>query len=328
MTNSLENNTVHKITPWEQVDIGNHYMFRLVMENPELCKIALERILDIKITKLDVLVAEKSIEYKASSRGIRLDIYAVDSDGIAYDLEMQSLDANKNSLGKRTRYYQSLLDGDALKKNVYYSDLRKSYVIFICKFDPFDKNFGRYTFNSWCDEDKTVNLCDAATKILLNTKGDKSDMSKELRAFLEYIDTNSPKDEYTQNLANTVAILHKDEGARNLYMTIEQQMMDERAKVREEMLQYVVEANKRASNAEKKAADAEQEAAEAKQKATDAEKKATDAEHKCDVQVKQNILNIISLCKSANFSEEQTIAHLMDKAFLTKEEAIRILDEY
>ena len=86
MTTDINNNgTSYQITPWEQVDISNHFMFRLVMENPELCKIALERILDIKITKLVVLVAEKDVEYKLTSKGVRLDIYAEDDKGVAYD---------------------------------------------------------------------------------------------------------------------------------------------------------------------------------------------------------------------------------------------------
>ena len=305
MTTDINNNgTSYQITPWEQVDISNHFMFRLVMENPELCKIALERILDIKITKLVVLVAEKDVEYKLTSKGVRLDIYAEDDKGVAYDFEMQATDRDKKSLGKRTRYYQSLLDGDALKKNIPYSKLRKSYVIFICKSDPFDRNLGYYTFNSWCDEDKTLNLGDEATKILLNTKGDKNGMSEELKAFLEFIDTNSPTDEYTKCLADAVQTIKKDEGARDLYMTIEQQRLEDIAytetRVREEMQQYIVSANKRADDAEQKAADAE----------------------------RKNIANIITMCRNNNYSDKQTIDQLMEMASLSHEEASKKLLEY
>lgn len=303
--------TSYLITPWEQVDISNHYMFRLVMENPELCQIALERILDIKITKLEILVAEKNVEYKYSSRGIRLDIYAEDDKGVAYDLEMQATDRDKNALGKRTRYYQSLLDGDALKKNTPYSKLRKSYVIFICKSDPFNRNLGYYTFNTWCDEDKSLNLGDEATKILLNTKGDKKGMSKELRAFLEFIDTNSPTDEYTKCLANAVQTIKQDEGARDLYMTIEQQRLEDIAyaetRVREEMQQYV--------NA------AKQEAASAKQEASNAKQEAADAKI-------ANIANIIGMCRNFDCSNEQTINQLMERASLTYDEAVQALNKY
>lgn len=294
--NENSNPFEYQITPWEQVDISNHYMFRLVMENPDLCKIALERILDIKITKLKVLVAEKSIEYKYPSHGIRLDIYAEDDTGVAYDFEMQATDRDKNALGKRARYYQSLMDGDALKKSTPYSKLRKSYVIFICKFDPFNRNFGYYTFNTWCDEDKSLSLEDGATKILLNTKGNKTGMSKELKAFLEFIDTNSPTDEYTQCLANTVQIIKKDRGAQELYMTMEQQLME----VREEMQQYVVAADKRAEAAE-------QEASKAKL---------------------QNITNIIKFSRKLNYTDEQIINQLIEDATLSRDEATKVLAEY
>lgn len=317
-TSKIDNSSEYQIIPWEQVDISNHYMFRLVMENPDLCQIALERILGIKITKLEVLVAEKSIEHKYSSRGIRLDIYAEDDAGIAYDFEMQATDRDKSALGKRTRYYQSLLDGDALKKNTPYAKLRKSYVIFICKFDPFDRNFSYYTFNSWCDEDKSLNLGDSTTKILLNTKGDKTGMSKELKAFLEYIDTNSPTDEYTKWLANTVQTIKKDEGARNLYMTLEQQRMEDIAyaekKVREELQPYI--------------AAAKQEAEIAKQEAADADKRAKAAQQEADIAKQKNIANIISICKEANFSREQIIHQLMEKIPLSFEEASKIFAEH
>lgn len=294
--NENDNFSEYQITPWEQVDISNHYMFRLVMENPDLCKIALERILDIKITKLEVLVAEKSIEYKYPSHGIRLDIYAEDDAGVAYDFEMQAADGDKYALGKRTRYYQSLMDGDALKKSTPYSKLRKSYIIFICKFDPFNRNFGYYTFNSWCDQDKNLNLNDGATKILLNTTGNKTGMSEELKNFLEFIDTNSPTDEYTRCLANTVQIIKNDKGAQELYMTMEQRIME----VREQMQQYVVAAEHKAAEADKRADNAEL----------------------------QNITNIIKYCKKLKYTDEQTIEQLIEDASLSRDAAVKVLAEY
>ena len=223
-----------KINSWDSVGIDNSYMFRLVMEDKQLCKTALELILGIRIKRLVILEPEKSLEYKISSKGIRLDIYAEDENGISYDLEMQAYDSEKTFLGRRARYYQSLMDGDILKKGEAYENLKKSFVIFICKFDPFDKNYGRYTFNHWCDENKSVGLGDEATKILLNTKGDMQGMSKELKAFLSYIETGKPADAYTAELDNTVNVLKKDEGVRAMFMTWEQVKIESAAKGKRE----------------------------------------------------------------------------------------------
>ena len=113
-----------------------------------------------------------------------------------------------------------------------------------------------------------------------------------------------PTNEYTKCLADTVQTIKMDEGARDLYMTIEQQMMDERAKeralVREEMQQYIVAANKRADDAEQKAISAEQ----------------------------RNIANIITMCRKFNYSDEQIINQLMEMASLSREEAVQTLSEY
>ena len=60
---------------WKNATISNNFMFRLVMEKQELCKPLIERILDIKISKIVYLEPEKNLEAKLLSKGVRLDIY-------------------------------------------------------------------------------------------------------------------------------------------------------------------------------------------------------------------------------------------------------------
>ena len=129
-------------------------------------------------------------------------------------------------------------------------------------------------------------------------------MSKELKAFLDFIDNNSPSDEYTTCLADAVETIKQDEGARDLYMTIEQQRLEDIAytetRIREEMQQYVDTARQEAANAELKADNAE----------------------------RKNIANIITMCKNFNCSDEQIINQLMEMASLSREEASKALSEY
>lgn len=47
----------------------------------------------------------------------------------------------------------------------------KSYVIFICTFDPFGEGRHIYTFCNTCQENTSLTLNDDAVKIVLNTKG-------------------------------------------------------------------------------------------------------------------------------------------------------------
>lgn len=210
--------------------ISNNFMFRLVMEKPELCRQLLERILDTKIRKIVYPEAEKSLEAQLTSKGIRLDIYVTLEDGTVIDVEMQAADSTKDTLAKRTRYYQSILDNDALKKGELYSKLRQTIIIFICTFDPFNRNFSRYTFSSRCHEDYKLSLEDGVCKIFLNTYGDKHRISRELANFMDYMNGSEPNDDFTRRLQAEVELQRDDDGRRMLYMTYSQTLLEMEAK--------------------------------------------------------------------------------------------------
>ena len=59
------------------------------MEKNNLCKPLIERVLGIKIKSLSYVEPEKSFEAKLRTKGIRLDLFVIDEDGVAYDIEMQ-----------------------------------------------------------------------------------------------------------------------------------------------------------------------------------------------------------------------------------------------
>lgn len=210
--------------------ISNNFMFRLVMEKPELCRQLLERILDTKISKIVYPEAEKSLEAQLTSKGIRLDIYVTLEDGTVIDVEMQAADSTKDTLAKRTRYYQSILDNDALKKGELYSKLRQTIIIFICTFDPFNRNFSRYTFSSRCHEEYKLSLEDGVYKIFLNTHGDKHRISRELANFMDYMNGSEPNDDFTRRLQAEVELQRDDDGRRMLYMTYSQTLLEMEAK--------------------------------------------------------------------------------------------------
>lgn len=228
-------------TDWKQTTIGNTFMFRLVMEKPELCKPLIERILGIKINTIVYAEPEKSFEAKLASKGVRLDLYVVDEDGTAYDIEMQMNDNIKEFLGKRSRYYVSLMDNDALKKGEPYRNLRKTYVIFICKFDPFDKGFGKYTFSMRCNEDNTLLLKDEVNAVFVNTEGDRHKVSRELARIMDYISTGQAGDEYTRQLEEVVESLRSDDGKERFYMTYNQTIMEQKEIARQEGIKQGME---------------------------------------------------------------------------------------
>ena len=204
--------------------IKNDFMFGAVMINPENCKEFLERALEIEIDRVDVS-REKSMVYHPDYKGIRLDVYAKDENNTCYNVEMQM--TKKPALGRRSRYYQSLMDMDILLSGREYAELPDSYVIFICGFDPFGERKYRYTFQMQCKESNQTPLEDGRRIVFLSTCGENEDeISKELLAFLKFVKAD----------------LKESREMEERFMTLEEMLKDER---KEGLKEGTVKAQKR-----------------------------------------------------------------------------------
>ena len=153
-------------------------------------------------------------------------MYVADDVGTVYDVEIQT--ESKKSLPKRTRYYQGMIDLHILEKGEDYASLKKSFVIFICTYDPFGKGRRVYTFENRCIEDTSIALDDEATKIILNAKGTVGEVSEELRNLLSYMDGSAPNSEYTRKLEKAVEEIRSDEKWRREYMVLNEMMRESR----------------------------------------------------------------------------------------------------
>ena len=102
------------------------------MKDEDFCKLFLEMLMGIKISKVLYLEAQKEVNLFPQTKGIRMDVY-LEGDNEIYNIEMQT--TNKHNLVKRMRYYHSAIDVDSLLRGNPYDQLKKSYVIFICNFD-------------------------------------------------------------------------------------------------------------------------------------------------------------------------------------------------
>lgn len=79
-----------KQTNWEDLSISNDFLFGKVMQNPELCKGLLQRILpDLKIDRIEYPELQKSINVDMDAHSVRLDVYVKDDRETVYDIEMQ-----------------------------------------------------------------------------------------------------------------------------------------------------------------------------------------------------------------------------------------------
>lgn len=209
--------TVNK--PWEELGISNDFLFGKIMQNPELCRELLQRILpDLEIDHIEYPELQKEIKPDADAKSIRLDVYVKDGKETVYDIEMQM--AVTKELPRRSRYYQSMIDLQLIDKGQSYKLLKPSYVIFICPFDLFGKGRHLYTFENICREDNGVSLQDGAVKIFLNADGRLDDVSKELKAFLDYVAGKKPDDSYVRKLEAAVRKARKNRKWRHEYMTL------------------------------------------------------------------------------------------------------------
>ena len=207
---------------YEELDITDPFIFAKVMSEKELCKPLLENILNIKIRDIVYVDYEETIQMTAKSKGIRLDIYLEDDDNTVFNLEMQT--TTYKELPKRLRYYQGIIDLNMIEKGESYDILKESYVIFICTFDFFEKGRSVYEFENVCLEDSEIKLNDGTHKIFLNTKGDKSDINKELKSLLEYFDGSEPESELTRKIDRKVIAARKNERWRREYMSLQMEM--------------------------------------------------------------------------------------------------------
>ena len=102
----------------------------------------------------------------------------------------------------------------------YYNELNRSYVIFICPFDAFGKGRHIYTFENICKEDGSISMGDEAVKIFLNAKGTMDDVSKELKAFLDYTVGRKSDDVFIRKLEEAVEEAKRNREWRHEYMTL------------------------------------------------------------------------------------------------------------
>ena len=204
---------------WEELGISNDFLFGKVMQDAELCKELLQRILpDLKIDHIEYPELQKSILPELNAKSVRLDVYVQDDKNSVYDIEMQASDTKE--LPQRTRYYQSLIDLQMIDKGEDYEELNPCYVIFICPFDTFGKERHIYTFKNICMEDKELFLEDGATKIFLNADSEMDDVSDKLRAFLDYVAGKESDDSFVQKLKEAIKQANQNREWRNDYMTL------------------------------------------------------------------------------------------------------------
>ena len=216
----------------DNIPIADDILFTTVISNEEIAKSLLEAILNVTVTKITRIERESQRSEVSNLRGVRFDVY-IEDDKTAYDIEIQT--SNNSDLPKRTRFYQAKNDIHMLRKGEkHFSKLKKSYIIFICTFHPFedsDTNECIYTFENIClTNNKVIKLKDDAYRVFVNSECDLDKIkNNNLKAFIELIkdgfhtNTESP---LTNKILNEIDRVKRNEGWRTDYMTQKERDLD------------------------------------------------------------------------------------------------------
>jgi len=216
----------------KELNLCDDFLFHEVMKDKDLVIGLLETVLDLKGKIIDIkyIEEEKTIKSGYSGKGVRLDVYVLDNELNVYDIEIQN--GKLKVIGKRSRKYQSNMDGYILRQGQGYEELKKQYIIFICTGDPFGQGLYKYTFSNRCHEIPSLSLGDETYKIILNTKGTVGEISPDLKEFLYFIEHSTQSiaeksnSQFIKALSKKVETVKQDDESRGEFMTFEEKMQE------------------------------------------------------------------------------------------------------
>lgn len=213
---------------WHDAGITNDFIFGNVMQMGNNCRDLLRAILpELHIQRVQLINTQKDIRDQHDQRGVRLDVFAEDEKERAYDVEMQV--TRQKDLGERVRYYQSKIDMDSLDSGKPYRNIKHSYIIFLCPFDPFDKQLRRYTFQLRSDENPSLQLNTGAKVVLLNSVGKIGEVTPELNSFFALMNGAGVKDNnFGKQITKDIESVKRDPMKERDFMDLAWKMHDAR----------------------------------------------------------------------------------------------------
>ncbi len=209
---------------FEKLTFSDSFMFSVILDNPnnlDIAKKIIELSLNRKVKKLRLKSTEKKIQNRYKSKSSVLDVLLEGSKEYV-DVEMQI--AFQKYFPLRTRMYHSNMDVKMIKEGTDYKDFKESIVIFICKQDYFKQGYPRYTFQTFCKENKELQLEEKRTTIFLNPKSECKE--PQLKGFLQFIDDNTVTDAFSKRIKETVEKAKEDEEVKKSYMLMKDYVRD------------------------------------------------------------------------------------------------------
>lgn len=172
----------------QELNLTDGFLFAKVMADAETCRRVLERILGASIRHVSIPASRKAAGIHYSGNAIRRIVSLNDDRQTACHVEMECINQPEAFLPKKARYHEEDMDLDTRAAGNRCREPKRSFVIFICSFDPFGERRHIYSFENRCAEDPSLALGDEATKIFLNTRGSIHDVNPEMLELLSYME--------------------------------------------------------------------------------------------------------------------------------------------
>ncbi len=321
--------------PLSDLNLIDNFLFHEMIADKEsgeeFCRILLRTFLNKEIRHVKITPQKDLYGLDTDMHGIRMDAYledisdsnALDADILPdiYDIE-PNLTYERDSIPRRLRFYQGMIDASNLRKGQAYTSLPNVVIIFILPYDPFGGNQMVYTIQNMIEEDPSIDYNDGALKIILYTKGKAGNASKELQDMLRYFENST-----SENVVNPdIEFVHH---------------MVNRLKERKETnLDYMKswewdEYNKKLGRDEGLAEGRKEGLAEGRKEGLAEGRKEGLAEGRKEGLAEgrkeglaEGILSLINTCRKLNCTDEFIITELMSNFSLLQEEAQSYLNAY
>lgn len=215
--------------PFEELQFSDNYIFCKVMKNKEICKKMLEILLGMEIEAIEYNDTEHPIENYYDSRGIRMDVFVKSAEEV-YNIEMQTGDYGDLLL--RARYYLGAADISSTPRRTQFKNLKKTFILFLCKDDPFGAGLPVYTEKKSFCETECIPYDDKSEKIFYNSSAYAKVADKDLRCVLEFIYTLKSNSGFTRQLETFVEDAKAKSTFKDEYMYFADILEDEKEEAR------------------------------------------------------------------------------------------------
>ena len=189
----------------KQLSLMNNAFMNLALEDNIPC---VEEILRVILNKPDLVVktAQTQKMFQGFKRSVYLDVYAEDSKGTRYNIEIQR--SNEGAAPRRMRFHMGMIDTHILKAGQDFCELPECYVIFITLEDVLKRGKTIYTIHRYIDDDFEA-FDDGSHMIYIN--GAAKDDGTELWKLIHDLHCTKAEEMYLPRLSERVKFLKEEE---------------------------------------------------------------------------------------------------------------------